>query len=100
MLTDKSDYDYFAMDLFRFVAGNGLVAVALPVQVWYVTKAFRMKNIDAAKRPALMRKYVYRSLTLTTLAMAFFYYTSHKHTQMEKELYDKYLGNVSTEGIR
>ena len=59
--------------------GNVTVGFAIPSQVIFIIKAFRTTD-----DPSLMRKYIFRSLSFTTLAMGFFMYTTLKHIKMEQ----------------
>ena len=51
------------------------------------------------KSSNIIRKYVFRSFSWMTFSIGFLVYSNLKHAEVEKQLFDKYLGNVSYWGL-
>ena len=69
-----------------------MVAASIPYQ-FYCLWQFK-------KNPALMRKYLTRGSFVSFGSLAYFFYAAYSHTSIEQKIYDKYLGNVTMDGLK
>ena len=56
--------------------------------------------VKISKDPVKFRKYFVRNALLSTVPLGFFFYSLLKHQSVEKTIYDKYLGNVTMDGLK
>jgi len=91
LLSLDQDRKLFTNDQTRYVFSWALLALSLPFQGYMMFKMM--------KDPIKNRKYFASYAFLSFGALGFFGYSARKHQQVENVLYDKYLGNVTMQGL-
>ena len=91
LMTDKADRDKFEKDAIRHTISFFMGVTAIPYQLYcaYMINKDRAKNI----------KYLPRGAAVTFGSLGYFFYAIYLHNQVEKQIFDKYLGNVTMEGL-
>ena len=76
----------------RYSRANTLIVMAIPMQVYF---SYKM-----VKKPEIYRPYSLRLAFLSFSCLGYYLYTGQKHGEIEKDVYDRYLGHLSLDALK
>ena len=92
LITTQQDRDLYDWDENRFRLGYAGLVVACPLQVYSI--------YQYSLNPAKNFRWSMRGSVISLTALMNFGYSIYKRSQVEQNLFEKYLGNVTIDGLK